>query len=117
MHGMKNKFISLAGMMLLLLSYSFLAEAKVLRYEVLENTEMKKGGSLRPLIKPKYRVFRIKAALRDGINKEEMTERNIKDTLNQIITDIRKSEKPDAVTVFIFETKEHIDGGFLLVRV
>jgi len=90
-----------------------LETAKTLNYKIVKKETLKKGGQLNPPAPPKYNLVRTYAALQ---KEGELTEENIKTTLKKIISEIRMSDNPDAIVVYLHQSKSHIKGSLPFAR-
>ena len=77
----------------------------VLKHEIIETEKLKKGGQIEPLIKPKYTMILIKAAL---LEKPELTKTNVDNTLRAILENTKKQHRSDAIAIKLFRTKASV---------
>ncbi len=106
-----NKYLKKLCLVIFVLCWGvLLAEAVTapMGYEVVEKEKMMKGGQLNPLIRPKYVFYRVHAVLTED---KELNEGNVKAVLDEIIARLRVQDKPDAISIFLHETKEHYEGA------
>ena len=88
-------------------------KTETLNYKIVKKETLKKGGQLNPLTPPRYNLIRTYAALQKD---EEFTEGNIKAVLKKIISEIRASDDPDAVVVYLHQSKSYIKGSIPFAR-
>ena len=98
--------ILLAALTILILQEPCFAES--LDFRIVKVEKSMKGGSLRPLRKPKYLLVWANAFLTE-ISTDSISEKSIKDTLKKIVEKLRKMHSPDAINVYLFVSKEHVD--------
>lgn len=84
------------------------AKTKPLPTKVVSVESVKKGGSLYPSRPARYTLAIVKAVL---TKEDDLTEANVRATLEQIVNDTRRKMNPDAITVFLYQSKAHLDGG------
>lgn len=89
------------------------AASQVLQYRIVNEEPLKKGASLDPLIRPKYVLMRVDAAL---VASAEISEEAIRATLVDAVAEVRRRHSPDAVTVFLYESPEHVGKAMILGR-
>jgi len=86
---------------------------ETLNYTIFKKEILKKGRQLNPPIPPRYNLIRTIAALQSD---EELTEGNVKAVIDKIISEIRISDDPEAIVVFLHLSKDHIKGSLPLAR-
>ena len=77
-------------------------------YKVVKKEVLKKGAQLKPLISPKYTLIIGTVAL---IDNEELTEVKVKRTIEEIISEIRRTDNPDAISIHLYLSIDHIEGS------
>lgn len=65
----------------------------------------KKGGSLNPPIKPKYRWLNAKIIIPSV---REVSEDKLKATLTSALSSLQKSDQPDAINIWVYQSPEHV---------
>lgn len=83
---------------------------EVLNFEIVKKEILKKGGQMTPLIRPNYTLIKVFVVLK---NNKDVAQKKVKNTLNKVISLIRQSDNPDAISVYLHESTEHIKGGTL----
>jgi len=86
---------------------------EALTYKIVKKDTLKKGGELNPLVRPKYILIRVYAALQQS---EDLTEEKVKTVLGKIITEIRASDDPDAISVDLQQSLDQIKGSIPFAR-
>ena len=81
-----------------------------LDYCIIEINQSKKGGSINPLVIPKYLWIEGKAVL-DKIDASLITEESVKHTLTAIIEELRQKYSPDAINALLFESEAHVKNA------
>ena len=81
-----------------------------LDYRIIEINQSKKGGSINPLVTPKYLWIEGKAVL-DEIDVSLITEESVKHTLTAIIEELRQKHSPDAINALLFESEVHLNNN------
>lgn len=79
----------------------------VMSYEVAKKEKVMKGGQLEPLVRPQYIYYEVHAYLTED---KDLSENEVKAVLNEIIAKLRVHDKPDAIGVYLHESKEHYEG-------
>jgi len=74
-------------------------------YQVVNVERMKKGRSINPVAPPVYLLIRVEAAFTSTGN---LTEVDVQKTLSNIISEARRRYDPDAITVFLYQSREHV---------
>lgn len=74
-------------------------------YQVVNVERMKKGGSINPGAPPIYLLIRVEAAFTSTSN---LTEADVRKTLSNIISEARRRYDPDAITLFLYQSREHV---------
>ena len=82
-------------------------------FEIVEQERLKKGGSLDPLLAPKYVLFRVKAALSQG--SQELAEPKVRATLRALLNEVRnaaqrRGDQIDGVSAFLYQSQDHLTG-------
>ncbi|MEA2047739.1 MAG: hypothetical protein U9O64_04750 [Campylobacterota bacterium] len=81
------------------------AQKSTLNYTIVNEERQRKGGSMDPLLPPKYTLLIAKVALVDD---PELNKNNTEATLNKILSELKDKNSVDAITVFLYSTKGHI---------
>lgn len=85
-----------------------------LPFEIVEEERLKKGGSLEPPLAPQYVLFRVNAVVTDVSS--ELTEPKVRAALRALLNEVRerarrRGERIDGVSAFLYQSRDHINGG------
>ncbi len=88
---------------------AFAANSSPYQYIMVKEEIQKKGGSLKPLHKPKYKVWVAKYAVTEEVN--GFVESRIKETLRKILHKEKAKGIYDGITVFLYRNTQNANTG------
>jgi hypothetical protein len=89
------------------------ALAQSLPFHILEQEQLKKGGSFKPLRPPRYALLRVRAALTDA--RPKLTKLGVEATLRALLQTVRddaqrRGDQIDGITAFLYLSPDHLKG-------